>query len=120
MVTRKRYNNIVSTRADLIRVGISLMNGLLHLSQQQLDILVMGIDLSNGDKVFTKVDRSLILSRLDISRPNLNNYIKSLKDKGLIEKNGDGYLLDSRLPLTGGLVDSLELTFNVEIEGEQG
>ena len=120
MITQKRYNNIVSDRVELIRVGISLMNGLLHLSQQQLDILVAGIDLSNGKNVFNKVDRSVILNRLGISRANLNNYIKSLKDKGLIEKNGDGYTLDSRLPLTGGLVDGLELTFNVSIGNGAG
>jgi len=66
------------------------INGILKLTNKELAILVLlsnSKQLGTTDKeLFSSNSRKLIAETLSISKFNLNNYIKSMKDRGIIIK----------------------------------
>lgn len=81
------------------------LNGILALTDKQLQVLAefstvrnsMPDDYTEDQKdtyTFTSASRNIIADRLEISIYNLNNVIRSLKDKGFLFPKGDTYFLN--------------------------
>jgi hypothetical protein len=81
----------VTLRSDslgYIEDYLLLLNGLLKLTGTELKVLAAFIDYDNS-VCATKQGRKVIAERLKMKNVAvLNNYIKSLKDKGCIYKDG--------------------------------
>jgi biotin operon repressor len=97
-------------KSEHIKFHLQLMNGFLGLTSKEADILSEFIKLyeellpqiSNKDilnsQLFSSTCRKQVREKLEISSENLfNNYFKSLKDKGVIEKSGNSYKLSEKI-----------------------
>jgi biotin operon repressor len=119
------------TRDDYYVVYLSILNGLLHLTEKELLVMAefMGIEekarkvystLSGeefSDVLFGPESRKAVQKKLGITKFNLNNYIKALKDKGLLKEiDGRLYISAALLPERGGNVTKVEFKL-VETDG---
>lgn len=90
-------------RESFYRVYLSILNGILKLTDKEIEILAefMAIkeiddaskkfisEKERNELLFSGGNRKLIRTKIGTSPHNLNNYIKTLKEKGaLIEKDG--------------------------------
>lgn len=80
MIITELNKNI--SREKLEYTYYSVLNGLLKLTQLELKVLAEFSKL-NSNNTFSKDNRKLVASKLEISIFNLNNYIRTLKDKGI-------------------------------------
>ena len=103
---------------------LQVMNGILKLSDRELEVLSFLIDFDmkfvprpevNKNVVNTE-NRKIITEKLGISKDNLSRYIKALKEKGIL-KNGpaeDGvYVNKALIPEIIG--DRLQLTIVLKV-----
>lgn len=92
-------NKFVKTnidRNDLVEEYIKSINGILKLTRKELDLLVELIvldiyyDESNGEpkNIANTKNRKYLMSQLKMTRDNLSTYIKRLRIKGLLVKEG--------------------------------
>ena len=92
-------NKFVKTnidRNDLVEEYIKSINGILKLTRKELDLLVELIvldiyyDESNGEpkNIANTKNRKHLMSQLKMTRDNLSTYIKRLRTKGLLVKEG--------------------------------
>jgi DNA-binding MarR family transcriptional regulator len=96
---------------EFYSVYLSILNGLLHLTPKEIDVLAQLMYMKNIDDLtrqflseedrdvllFGVETRKIIQKRLGITQHNLNNYIKSLKDKGLIKDTNGNLSLSTEL-----------------------
>ena len=92
---------------------VQLWNGIFKLTDKELTILSAFIDVNivndevNLCSVKNKKEVSKVIGLKDYN--TLNNYVKSFKDKGVIKKNNNIYILNSFLhPDT----DKVEININ--------
>lgn len=69
---------------------LSLLNGILKLTAVELDVLAAFLDI-DAFVCATKTGRRIVAEKLGMKNVAvLNNYVKSLKDKGVIYKDQFG------------------------------
>lgn len=108
-----------TTRSNIYLDYYTALNGILKLTKLELNILAEFslIDYLNpGEDIFTRSNRDIVMLKLDISKFNLNNYIKNLKTKGIIVKNKNNKLIiNPSLKLDGTLsYYDIQFKFNIE------
>ena len=99
------------------------INGILKLTSKELAILTA---LSNSksqlgitDKeLFSSSQRKLLAELLGISRFNLNNYIKSMKDRGILVKANKVMAINPSIYKDINSIDSLDFLFTFNITHE--
>ncbi len=83
----------MSSLREYIRFVSSLEGG--YLTSKEIEVLEIFVSLQmklGQDRyVFTKKMKDQVATRLGIV--NLNGYIKKLKDKGILDKNKNGYYI---------------------------
>lgn len=86
-------------KKSLYREYVNLLNGLLQLSERELQLLSMFVKIDTewtpkADKdtkdILSTDNRKLIMKETLINKNNLSKYIKKLRDKGLIIPTDDG------------------------------
>lgn len=94
---RKREFKITIEEDYFYRSYLDVMNGIFKLTDKEKDILSWFMEREFfynikhiNRSVFDKTNRKIAATHLDISPHYLNNYIKSLKDKGMISKSKNG------------------------------
>ena len=71
---------------------LQVFNGILELTDKELDVLSKFIDLSETINLCSVEAKKAVAESMGISNPNtLNIYVKRLKDKGAIQKTKNGY-----------------------------
>lgn len=93
----------VSDETEFYSVYLTIMNGILGLTDLEIKVLAEFMLLKNYQEraksflskeeinrvLFGAANRKIVQNRLKISQHNLNNYVKSLKDKRmLVDENG--------------------------------
>lgn len=80
----------VPIKLEGTRDYLSLLNGILKLTEVELDVLAAFLDV-DPFVCASKAARRLVAERLQMKNVAvLNNYVKSLKDKGVIYKDQFG------------------------------
>lgn len=80
MILEKNIN-----RKELYKTYYQILNSVLNLTKTEIEILDKFRELSKDDAHKLGSDeRKLISSELKMSIYNLNNYIRTLKDKGML------------------------------------
>lgn len=98
------------------------LNFMLRLSKKELAILAAFANTMatlpsdyTSDQInamtFSSVSRKIIAESLGMSIYNLNNYIKSIKDKGVIINNGEKIFINPKLWVNSNNLDN----YNIEI-----
>lgn len=81
--------NVVNTYQYL-----QALNSILNLTSKELKILTAFIDLSETIDLCSVHNKKIVAKALEIEDYNtLNNYVKRLKDKKVIVKTKDGYIV---------------------------
>lgn len=115
------------SKEDFYKSYYTALNGILNLSNKQLDVLSEFSIIRNNlpdnftdeqkdEYTFSSTSRNVICEKLGISIYNLNNYIKGLKEKGMIvSKNGD-YTLNRMIfiPVQEGSNSEIIFRFNIK------
>ena len=71
---------------------LQVFNGILELTDKELDVLSRFIDLSETINLCSAEAKRAVAESMGIENPNtLNIYVKRLKDKGAIQKTKNGY-----------------------------
>lgn len=112
---------INTSRDDYVKLYLRLWNGVLNLTQGELETLeeivkkYLSISQSgvkepfSWELTFSTTSRREIQSSLNYSQQQFNNYFKQLRDKKIILNNG-GYSLDPRvLP-----IDTITFQFKIQ------
>lgn len=81
-------------REDLYREFLSSLNGILQLTDRELDLMVILIDLHNNlpklpnyrENIISTENRKYIQATSGITNDNLSRYLTRFKEKGLILK----------------------------------
>lgn len=75
---------------DYFKVHLSIINAFLpvKLTQRELEVLSLFMSFRGdlAEQRFGTTAKSLVKKKLNITSPNLSNYLKSLIDKGFIVK----------------------------------
>ena len=111
---------------ELIPEFLRVLNGILRLTDRELELMVMLIQLDidyvktdDNKNVANTANRKLIMSTLGITKDNLSRYIKSFKEKGLLIEGpaeDDLYVNKALIPIVIG--DRLQLTIILKIKNE--
>ena len=92
---------------------LQIFNGLLELTDKELEILSKFVDLSTTVNLCSAENKRAVAESLGMADPNtLNNYVKRLKDKNAIQKTKNGYRLSPLLKIDSKV--NLEIIFNAE------
>jgi len=90
----------ISIKADTTKKFIQVFNGILELTDTEMNILAAFIDNSETINLCSPTNKKKISLLLDIKDHNtLNNYVKRLKDKNAIVQTKNGYELSPLLKL---------------------
>lgn len=82
----------VKIKADTTLQYLQVFNGIFELTDKEMVVLAKFIDLGEKDDVCSINTKKLVADMLDIEDYNtLNNYVKRLKDKGVLLKNKNKY-----------------------------
>jgi hypothetical protein len=95
----------LTIKATTIYKYVQLWNGIFNLTSKELDILSTFLELPL-EIAFTTKGKKLTAKALNLKDFNtLNNYIKKFKDKGVIKKVDNEYILNKLLDPTTELVE---------------
>lgn len=114
----KAFKKVIS-KNNLFREYVKILNGLLQLSDKECEVLAILLQINhNRDKLDNILDtniRKFIMGELNIKKSNLSKYISSLKDRGVIMKDDNGYYINSMfIPEISG--DISETVFILDIK----
>jgi len=85
----------LKVKADTTLKYLQVFNGILELTDKELQVLSKFIDLGDTIDLCSPSNKKVVAKDLDIKDHNtLNNYVKRLKDKGAIKKGKNGYELN--------------------------
>ena len=88
----------ININADTTFKYLQVFNGILELTDKELDILSRLVDAGSSDNICSVDSKKKVASDLGVEDYNtLNNYVKRLKDKGAIVKHKKGYILSPLL-----------------------
>lgn len=83
-----RVVQIPTTNIGLVKDYITSINGLLKLTDREIEVLTAFIRF-DADQAITPAARKYVAEELNMkSVAVLNNFVKALKDKGVIQKKG--------------------------------
>mgnify|MGYP003681522701 CR=1 FL=1 len=112
--------NVPTKRKDFYFKFLSAINGVMNLSQKERMILgefmtIRDILKGSDEVVFSSSMRKKVQKKLNITEHNLNNYIKSLKEKRAIVKREDALVINrSIIPVVKDKKSTI--TFNFKID----
>jgi|FLOH01.1.fsa_nt_gi DNA-binding MarR family transcriptional regulator len=76
---------------DYYNTHLQIINPLLpiHMTPKEIEILAnfMSLNGTIAEDRFGTTARNMVKSKMNLSNAGISNYMKSLKDKGFIEKN---------------------------------
>jgi len=82
----------VKIKADTTLQYLQVFNGIFELTDKEMVVLAKFIDLGEKNDVCSINTKKLVADMLDIEDYNtLNNYVKRLKDKGVLLKSKNKY-----------------------------
>jgi len=91
----------VTIKANTTYKYLQLWNGIFNLTEKELTILAYFIDVNKDLKTSNLCsieNKKAVALLLEIKDPNtLNNYVKRFKDKGVVKKIDNSYLLSHML-----------------------
>ena len=112
-------------KADLYREFLKSLNGILQLTDRELDLMVLLIDLDiNTPKVpgysknvISTENRKYLKASTGITNDNLSRYLGKLKDKGLIVKGkvDDEWMVNQAL-IPEIIGDRVQITIVLRLE----
>jgi len=118
---------IVPVKKDnFYQVYLQILNGILKLTRTEIAVLAQFMEIRNDlsqvnlDKiyidrlVFSSENRKIIKEKLNISEQNLNNYIKSLKDKKALLFFNNHYSINPKIFITK---QQANVQFTIKIQG---
>lgn len=118
MILQKTIN-----RDEFYETYFKLLNPIFNLTNLEINILSEFLKLYQDFKnieevnklVFSSASRQLVSDRLNISKYNLNNYIKSLRQKNMIIDTGNGeYIFNPYLKVIPE--DDFDITFKIKLK----
>ena len=107
-------------KEDFYNKYYQTINGILKLTGKELAILVLlsnsKLQLGITDKeLFSSKSRKLMAETLGISKFNLNNYIKSMKDRGIIIKQEKSLAINPAVYKDITSTNTIDLIFSFNI-----
>lgn len=103
----------ITVNIDTTYKYLQIWNGIFNLTNKELEILTSFIDVNN---ITEEKNICCIRNKKEVARMigvkdhnTLNNYIKRFKDKGVMSKKGNNYILNSLLFPES---DKVEITIN--------
>jgi hypothetical protein len=121
MIVERNFK-IKVNKDDFYSSYLSVMNGILNLTNKERDVLSWFMEREYfynteaiNKNVFDKTNRKLAAAQLEVSPHYLNNYIKSLKEKKMIVKGKKGLGLNSSVYLDKN--DGIRIKFEIESLG---
>lgn len=112
-------------KTDLYREFLKSLNGILQLTDRELDLMVLLIDLDiNAPKVpgysknvISTENRKYLKASTGITNDNLSRYLGKLKDKGLIVKGraDDEWMVNQAL-IPEIIGDRVQITIVLRLE----
>lgn len=115
----------IVTKEDFYKTYFNILNPVLSLTGSEINILSEFLKLKNtfngfsdnesNKLTFSSTSRQLVCEKLNISKYNLNNYIKGLKKKNMIIDLGNGeYKFNPYLEVNPE--NGFEITFKIKID----
>ncbi len=100
---------------------VNILNGVLQLSKREAEVFSLMLrfneETDSEDLDFSYI-RKVIVDALGISEANLSRYLTTLKQKNLLIKNGNTWLVnDTLVPDLDH--DVIEVTFTLDIVNEE-
>lgn len=121
----KAYRKKIKKK-NLYRHFLALTNSLLQLTDRELDVLALLLQiqeeqpkfLNKSKDILSTDNRRLIMSETRVNKNNLSKYVKNMKDKGIILKDENGHYINGMFipDLKNGLA---EILFVLELEREE-
>jgi len=110
--------------ARFFRRYVEIINVLFNLSNREMDILALLIELDyqwHNDKFKNILDtssRKYIMKETYVNKSNLSRYIASFKEKGIITPIEDGWEINKKI--SPAIKDNnLVITFDLKIENNE-
>lgn len=95
----------LNIKADTTLKFLQVFNGILELTEKELNILAAFIDFGETVDLCSPSNKKIVASKMGVKDHNtLNNYVKRLKDKGAIKKGKNGYELNPILVPSNNVV----------------
>lgn len=95
----------ININADSTFKYLQVFNGILELTDKELQILSKFIDMGDSSNICSaETKKSVALDMKIEDHHTLNNYVKRLKDKGAIVKSKGGYILSPLLKVSNKTV----------------
>jgi len=101
----------INIKADTTFKYLQVFNGILELTDKELQILSKFIDAGDVSNICSTSSKKSVAKDLGIKDYHtLNNYVKRLKDKGAIIKSKDtaGYILAPLLKISNKILIEVE------------
>lgn len=116
-----------TNKRDFYNKYYQTINGILNLSKKELGILTelsllkasLSKDLDEDQQnsiLFSAASRKIIYNNLKISKFNLNNYIKALKDRGIFIVDDRPMRINPRIYVDINDLNFVEVTFKFNIQ----
>jgi F0F1-type ATP synthase epsilon subunit len=82
----------INIKADTTLKFLQVFNGILELTDTELQVLANLIDLRDTVNLCSPANKKKVADKMEIKDHNtLNNYVKRLKDKNAIVQTKNGY-----------------------------
>lgn len=110
---------------DFHKSYLNILNSVLNLTVKEIEILSEFLKIKQGFEsfsdeernklTFSSTSRHIVCEKLKVSKYNLNNYIKGLKEKRMIIDLGRGsYKLNPYLDINP--VEGIDITFKLKLK----
>lgn len=122
-------NKFVKTdidKKDIVNEYIRSINGLLRLPRKELELLIELINLdinyvkkgNEPKNIANTANRKYLMSVLNMTRDNLSTYIKKLRNKGLLLKQGPDklYVREELKPIL--IRDTVQVTLILKVKND--
>ena len=118
MITQRNFK-IKTEGVKFYSSYLDIMNGILKLTNREKDVLSWFMDRESysnenivKESIFSKSNRRLAEAQLGVTPHYLNNYIKSLKKKGMIVKTNGGLELKQSIYVDKN--NGIKIQFEIE------
>lgn len=114
-------NSKVSKKSVLIRQYVEVINVLLNLSNRELDVLALLIEIDLGwneyleKNILDTTSRKHIMKETLMNKANLSRYLSILKGRNAIVKIKDGWCINEKLlPVLNN--NKITIHFNLSLD----
>lgn len=114
----------VVTKKDLIKEFLVALNGILKLTDREIDVLSIMVELtitySNipdiANDIVSTDNRKYIIHNTNVTKDNLSRYIKSFKEKGILFKDNMRNIWNVNTALIPEIInDRIQITIVIKI-----